>query len=309
MWLVSVCALMVIVQSAITDSFGSLLLAAVSVIAAVLIEFLFLYKDEKTYMLKDGSVVASALIFTMLLPNEIAPIYAILGIIFAIAVIKHCFGGLGSNWLNPAAGGWLFVRLSWPGVFNRALEGSVIGSSGYVDFLSGNPAETNAGYFLNNSVFSFLGTELPSSYQDLFALSGPGIIADRGIIMLLAGTILITAVNTGRTWIPAVWLAVFVLLTRFAGSFAGAGPWSSDVLFALFSGGTLASAFILAADPATGAKPQWLTIIFAAAGGFLAWLFRFPGYEPYGAIISVLVINALLPIARNIEIYWKEKNK
>jgi electron transport complex protein RnfD len=110
MWLVNLCALMAIFQSAFTDSFYSFLLAISAVFAAVLTEYLIVVPKGKTALLKDGSAVATALILTLLLPNYISPIYAIIGAVFAIGVVKHCFGGLGSNWLNPAAGaGFLYA--------------------------------------------------------------------------------------------------------------------------------------------------------------------------------------------------------
>jgi electron transport complex protein RnfD len=324
MWLVSLCAFMAVIQSSLTDSFSSLVIALSAVAAAVLTELLILYPGRRTAQLKDGSAVASALILTLLLPNKIPPLYAVLGAVFAMAVVKHSFGGLGSNWLNPAAGGWLFIRTAWPGVFSRALEGSPL--SLLLNSLSrgfANPQSSPLGIlkidsagvfsptsrldsllriFLNDTVFSFTGVELPGGYIDLFASTSPGIIADRGILALLAGTIIITAAQVNRSWIPAVWLTVYAFMVRFAGAIPYGGEWwNGDILFALCSGGVLTAAFILAADPATGAKSNPGILGAAAAGGFLAWLFRYNGAEPYGAVFAVLVVNALLPVLRVLE--------
>jgi len=304
MWLVSLAAFLVILQSGFTDSFRSLGLAFAVVLSALLTEFLFLYKSGKTAMLKDGSVVASALVFTILLPNLISPVYAVIGIIFAVAVIKHCFGGLGSNWLNPAAGGWLLIRIAWPASLDRALEApsGLMAQSGFL--------ETQVRPFLNDTVFSFFKTEIPSAYLDLLASGNPGIIADRGILALLLGSILIIGFRACRTWVPVIWIAVFVFLAHLAGSVpsgvlaADNTQLTGDVFTALCTGGTLAAAFILSADPATSAKSVVCAAGAAVAGGFLAWFFRFPGGETYGAIISVIIINALLPVFRTIENYW-----
>jgi Na+-translocating ferredoxin:NAD+ oxidoreductase RnfD subunit len=309
MWLVSLCALLAILQSGLSDSFYSLVLAMSAVVAAVLAEYLLIVHKGKTAVLKDGSAVATALILTLLLPNSISPVYAIMGAIFAIVVIKHCFGGLGSNWLNPAAGGWLFIRLSWPGVFNKAL-----GESSF-SILKETVSHTQAGFlgtnlipFLDKTVFSMFKVELPALYMDLFSLQQPGIIADRGLLGLLIGTILIIAFRAGRSWISAVWLLVFVFFTRLSGAY-GSGWWEGDMLFSLCTGGTLAVAFILAADPATNSKSNWCILGTAVAGGFLAWLFRFPGGEPYGAVYSIVVINAFLPIVRNLENHLLYRNR
>ncbi|MDR1058779.1 MAG: RnfABCDGE type electron transport complex subunit D, partial [Treponema sp.] len=277
MWLVSLCALMAVIQSSLSDSFSSLIIALGSIAAAVLVESLVRCGRGDRLDFKDGGVVTSALVLALLLPNRIHPLYACIGSAFAVLVIKNCFGGLGSNWLNPAAGGWLFLRLSWPGAFREALAGSPLSllseSLGRgVSNPQGSPLgllkidgaggqtlisafDTAARSFLNNTVFSLSGAELPGGYMDLLSSSSPGIIADRGLLALLLGTIIITAAQVNRSWIPALFLGVYGLMVRIFGALPyGGETGGGDLLFGLFSGGVIAGAFILAADPATGAK-------------------------------------------------------
>jgi len=312
MWLVNLCAFMVVIQSSFTDSYSSFILALSAVSAAVLTEFLILLKSGREKSLMDGSAIASALILVLFLPNKISPIYAVLGAFFSIAVIKHSFGGLGANWLNPAAGGWLFIRFSWPASFTDALTGSPLSAigenirdSGYgIDtfFASSSPFGDMLRTFLNKTIFSLPGVELPSGYMDLFASRFPGIIADRGVFALLLGTLIITAAQINRSWIPAVYLAAFGILVRFAGALPfGSGYWNGDVIFALFSGGTLAAAFFLAADPATTAKSNIGIFIATLAAGCIAFVLRWYGYEPYGVVLTAVFINAMLPMFRVLE--------
>jgi electron transport complex protein RnfD len=334
MWLVSLCAFMTIVQSSLTDNFSSLIIALAAVFAAVLTEFLILRTRQRVFYLKDGSAVVSALVLALFLPNKISPLCAAAGAAFAIAVVKHSFGGLGSNWLNPAAGGWLFIRFSWPSAFNAALEASPLSllagslSRGFsssqgspmgilkIDsvglFAVPSNVDTLVRSFFNNFVFSITGAELPGGYIDLFSSPAPGIIADRGVFALLLGTVIITASQVSRAWIPALWLGVFGFLVRMAGALPyGGGWWGGDVLFALCSGGTLAAAFLLAADPATGAKSNWGILFAALAGGAIAFLFRYQGHEPYAAVFAVVLVNAALPLVRKFEsrqFYEKRRN-
>lgn len=335
MWLVNLCASMAIVQSALTDSYSSLLVALGAVSASVLTEFFILHKSGRAGAIKDGSAVATALILTLLLPNRIHPAYAVAGAVFAVAVIKHSFGGLGSNWLNPAAAGWLFIRVSWPSSFISALEGSPLSllaesvSRGEINpegsplailkidaaglFAETMPLNNALRSFLNSTVFSLTGAELPGGYLDLFASRLPGIIADRGIFALLLGTIIISASQVNRSWIPAVYLAVFGILVRIAGALPyGGGIGNGDVLFVLCSGGTLTAAFFLAADPATGAKSGGGIFLAAVLGGAIAFLFRCFGGEPYGAVFAALAVNALLPLIRVVEsrlLYEKRRSE
>ena len=319
MWLVNICAFLVVVQSALSDGYFSLLIAISAVFAAVLTEFLILAVSGRWKTLKDGSAVTTALILVLLLPNTISPFFAAAGAVFAIAVIKHSFGGLGANWLNPAAGGWLFVNLSWPASFRAALEDSHL-SLLYGDLIQarasgGNSpldvsaflAETNPGVdsfasFLNNTIFAIIPAELPLGHLELFVSSSPGIIADRGILLLLLGTIILCATQANRFLIPATFLAVFGILVRIAGDIPFGGEvGSGDVLFALGSGGTLVVAFFLASDPATSAKSIRGMFVTAALAGGIAFLFRYFGAEPYGAVFALLFINAMLPLIRIVE--------
>jgi electron transport complex protein RnfD len=304
MWLVNLCAFMAILQSSLSDSYSSLVVALSAVFAALFTEFLILCKNGKAKEIKDGSAVASAMILSLLLPNRISPVYAAAGAVFAVLVIKHSFGGLGSNWLNPAAGGWLFIRFSWPASFDAALD-----STGFFPVKTFWDGELRS--FFNRNIFSITGAEVPEGYFDLFASRFPGIIADRAVFALLLGTIVLSTFRVSRTWIPAVYLVVFGTLVRIAGALPYGGiVGTGDVFSAVCSGGTLPAAFFLSADPATSAKSKRGILLASAAGGVAAFIFRYYGAEPYGVIFAALVVNAMLPVIRLIEnrrLYEKQR--
>ncbi|MDR2370375.1 MAG: RnfABCDGE type electron transport complex subunit D [Treponema sp.] len=331
MWTTAFCAFIAVMQSAFTDSFASLVLALSALAAALGTELILTWRKRGFDAVRDGSAAASALVFTLLLPNAIHPLYAVFGAVFAMAVIKHSFGGLGSNWVNPAAGGWLFLRFSWPGAFDSALKGSPLSviSEGLASGLS-NPQGSPLGILkiagggtwiasrldgtvssaLNGAVFSFVKAELPSGYVDLFFSRAPGIIADRGLAALLAGTVIVAAFQAGRVWVPAVYLFVYAVFVRIAGGvpFGGAAG-SGDIIFGLFSGGLVAAAFLLAAEPVTGAKSAAGIFAGAVLAGFLTWLFRYQGFEAFGAFLAVLSVNAVSVIVRGFEFRYLYSGK
>jgi electron transport complex protein RnfD len=318
MVIISVCAALAILQSSLTDSFASLILALATVAAAVLTEFA-VNRLTETRTLKDGSAVVSALVLVLLLPNHINPLLAALGIVFAMVVVKQSFGGLGANWMNPALGGWLFIRLSWPGVFERALTEAPALPAGVnipVLFFSffGSLDRTITG-FLNNTIFTLTGSELPDGYIGLLFSTAPGIVADRGLGALLVGTILIISSQTSRFWVAPLFLGVYAVLVRFFGAlpgflseaavenvpglvFPGEG---GDMLYGLFSGGVIAAAFLLMLEPVSGAKTGRGIAIIAVLGGVLTFLFRYRGNELYGAFFAVALLNVLTPVIRSIE--------
>jgi electron transport complex protein RnfD len=243
----------------------------------------------------DGSAAASALILVLLLPNTINWLYPVLGAVFAMLLVKYSFGGLGANWANPALSAWLFIRLSWPSLF-AAGPGAFPGGSG-------GALDTAVRGFLNRTVFSVTGAELPPGYVDLFMGSQPGgIIADRGLPLVILGTILLTATQANRAWIPGLYLGLYALLVRVFGALPqGGGLGEGDVLYALLSGGTLAAAFFVISDPVTGAKTWPGMLVCSALGAVFAFLFRYPGAEHYGALPAAALVNALVPLIRALE--------
>jgi electron transport complex protein RnfD len=327
MWMVCSCAGIAVLESSWTDRFISLELALVALIAALGTEFWaqhFFHREGALPggRVSDGSAAASAMVLTLLLPNQIHPLYAAIGVVFAMLLVKFSFGGLGANWMNPALGAWLFVRFSWPQSFNTALKDSSFSAlaealgQGLSD-PQGSPLgilKMNAGAFsfseidlavtgfLNRSVFALTGSELPDGYVSLFFSPSPGIIADRGVAALFLGTAVILASQVIRPWIPAIYLGIYALLIRiFGGIFYGGPLGSGDVLFGLFSGGTLAAAFLLMADPVTGAKSSSGMLAAVFLGALFSFVFRYPGAEPYGAFFAVALVNVLTPLIRILE--------
>jgi len=299
MWLVCGCAFLCVLQSAIGDDGSSLILVFIVLFSSLLVELLLTWRNFGLVKIMDGSAAATAMILCLMLPNQIHPVYAALGVIFAIVVVKYSFGGLGANWLNPALAGWLFIRLSWPHAFTNALKNS----SGSISELSVTSGPSTMGNyitdFFNNSILSITGAQLPSGYIDLFFNNDPGIMADRGIFFLLAGTVVITAAGINRGWIPLVFLAVYGFIVRLAGN-----PelyWEGDMLYGFFSGGTIAAAFILAAEPASSAKLKpgvLLTVVIAAV---LSWFLRYKCMEFYGCFFALTVVNCVTPLVRHAE--------
>jgi len=301
MWIVSACAFLCILQSSFSDGAKSFVIAVVALASAMLTEFLLTWRSSGAEKIKDGSAAATALILSMMLPNQIHPVYAALGSVFAIIVIKYSFGGLGSNWLNPALGGWLFVRYSWPMSFSNAIDLSSVSVSEMALTSDLSSADHSVTEFLNNYVFSFVDVQMPAGYIDLLFNNNPGIITDRGLMTLLIGTVIITAIGINRGWIPVVFLAVYGFLIRLAGDFSGEVLWNGDLLYGFFSGGTIAAAFILAAEPSSSAKLLPGVIFSVVLAAVFSWFFRYRCMEFYGCFIALALVNCLTPVIRLAE--------
>ncbi|MDR0550667.1 MAG: RnfABCDGE type electron transport complex subunit D [Spirochaetaceae bacterium] len=309
MGIISGCAAAVILQSALSDSFFSLLIALAAVAGAFSAELLVSFL-RKQRLVSDLSALASALIFTLMLPNTINPAFAFLGTFFALAVVKGSFGGLGSNWLNPALAGWLFVRFSWPELFSATLSSSSMVPIGAIGTSTADFYGTNAGFlyaniwrsvygtveFLNRTVFQVFSTEIPSGLASFLVNTEPVIIADRGVLALIAASILICA-SMHKFRLSALYLIIYLVLVRFCGGWT---PFieEGDMFYCLFSGGTLLAAFILCADPATSPKSMSGKVLTTVCAALLSFIFRYLRLELYGAFFAVAAINLICPVIR-----------
>jgi len=310
MWLVAGCAFTAVFQSALGDGGRSMILSLIALFSALTAELLSTCRKYGISKAVDGSAAATAMILCLMLPNTIHPVYAALGAAFAIIVVKYSFGGLGANWLNPALGGWLFIRFSWPSAFTDTPDASSV--TGMAASSGSGPMADSAAVFLNNTIFSVAGAQMPSDYISLLFHNNMSLITDRGVFALIIGTIIITSFGINRGWVPLVFLAVYGFLIRFAGDLNGASGllWNGDILYGLLSGGTLTAAFILAAEPASAAKLRPGILFTVILGAALSWFFRYRCMEYSGCFIALALVNCLTSLVRFTEdkvIYFRNK--
>lgn len=84
--------------------FGSqaAVLIAASVISAVLAEYFYQKLTHQKVTVGDWSAVVTGLLLAYNLPAN-APVWlAVVGAVIAIVLVKQIFGGIGSNFMNPA---------------------------------------------------------------------------------------------------------------------------------------------------------------------------------------------------------------
>lgn len=67
----------------------------------------------------DGSAFLTGLLVAYNMPVGVPLFIPAVASLFAILVVKWSFGGLGTNWMNPALAGRVFVFFSWTGGMTR----------------------------------------------------------------------------------------------------------------------------------------------------------------------------------------------
>ena len=85
-----------------------------AVVSAVLTEGIIQKLAKKPLRIQDGSAVITGILVAFNVPASVPWWMPVVGSVFAIAIVKELFGGLGNNILNPALAARAFLLASWP---------------------------------------------------------------------------------------------------------------------------------------------------------------------------------------------------
>ena len=245
------------------------------VAASVLSEFLFNLILKKGETVSDLSAAVTGLILALNLRAD-APIWqCVIGSVFAIIVVKCLFGGLGSNFANPAATARVFLLICFAGTLGGGMAPVL---SSVPELVSG---ATPLAVLKN-------GGELPSMLDMLLGLRGGAIGEVCGLAIIIGfGYLVIRKVIHFET--PLIFVAtVFVLFLIKDNSFTVA-------TYQILSGGLLFAAVFMATDYVTTPITRSGKMIFAFGCGLITFLIRCFGNYPEGVSFSILLMNILSP--------------
>ncbi|MFC1737604.1 RnfABCDGE type electron transport complex subunit D [Planctomycetota bacterium] len=280
----------------------ALILIGTCVISSVSTEWicnLIRKKSNPTESLGDFSAVLTGIILALSVPPSLPFWAAIIGSVFAIAIGKMVFGGLGSNIFNPAMVGRAFLTASFgmmmttwtvPGTIDSAMP-IISASSESVD------ARTQATPLAQSkeAIKSKSGAEVVNEQmKELLTGEVGGCLGETSALALIIGGIYLLIRRTINFHIPlAVLLSAFVFaaIAYFINPDAYICP-----LAHLLSGGLLIGAFFIATDPVTAPLTRRGMWIFGAGVGAITMLIRIVGEYPEGVMFSVLLMNAATPL-------------
>jgi electron transport complex protein RnfD len=288
---------------------GILVQITLAVIFALLFETMMLKvrKLPLNLFLGDWSAVVTAVLFALCLP-PLAPWWiALVGMLFAIVVAKHLYGGLGQNMFNPAMVGYVVVLISFPQVMALWLPPAPIASQ-----------SLTFGEVLNAI---FTGSVSPGFSWDAISEATP---LDAIRTSLASGRMVSEARQSpvfgdfgglGWEWIANLYaLGGFWLLWRriiswhvpvtMIGSVVTLGlvaylvdPGSNPVpLQHVFSGALVLGAFFIATDPVTGCTSNRGRLIFGLGVGIITLSIRSWGGYPDGVAFGILLMNMAAPL-------------
>lgn len=272
MGMVCLSLLPTLVASVFLYGLGAPLLVLVCVATALVTEHVCCRLMNRESTAGDLSCVVTAMLFAFTLPADCGYFPAILGTVFAIAVVKMLFGGIGCNFANPAVAARVFIMLAMP-----------IALGAYPDIM-GRPLDAITGA---TPLAMNAAGDAPYSYMDMMFGLHAGALGETCIITLLAGYVFLLVMRVVDAWATVPLIATVAVITGFAGQ---------DAIYQVLSGGLALGAFYMATDYTTTPMTPKGKIIFGIGCGVITALVRLFAAAPEGVAFSILFMNMFTPL-------------
>jgi electron transport complex protein RnfD len=276
----------------------ALILIATCVISAVVTEWICNRLRKRPASIGDFSAVITGIILALSLPPKLPIWAAVIGSIFAIAIGKMVFGGLGANIFNPAMIGRAFLTACFGMLMTTwAVPATINSAMPKISPETSPNAITQATplAWSKQAIKTKTGAELVNKQLEAcFTGARGGCLGETSTIALLVGGIYLLARQTISFIIPAGVLlsaAAFATLGYLINPQAYVSP-----LLQLTSGGIILCAFFIATDPVTMPLTTTGRWIFAVGVGGMIMLIRMVGEYPEGVMYAVLLMNAVTPL-------------
>jgi len=258
--------------------FRTLTITVTAVVFAVAAEVVMQKILGKPVTVNDLSAVVTGILLAFNVPVTLPLWIVAIGSIFAIAVAKQCFGGLGYNFINPALAARAMLLASWPVRMTAwVAPGADAVSTATPLAIVKNGAEA-------------AGQALPGIW-DLFIGNIGGCIGETSALALLIGGAYLVYRKVINPRIPVVYIATVAVL-----AFLFSGFNAHMMVYHIFAGGLFLGAIFMATDYSTSPTSPKGQIIFAIGCGFLTSVIRFFGGYPEGVSYSILLMNLATPI-------------
>ena len=303
---------------------GAIIHFLIASITVVVVEaaILEMRKKDVEVAIKDCSALLTALLLAISIPPFAPWWITVIGSVFAIAIVKQLYGGLGSNLFNPAMAAYVMLLVSFP---VQMTSWSVpMGLSPYPqDFMDAV-----------NIIFSGFSTEGYSVLQyrtliDGYTMATPLDAVKTGLqqnltlsevfqqqgfenglgigwmwinLAYLLGGLYLLKIKVINWHIPLsilVALAVLSSVMHLVDDALYAGP-----VFHLLSGSAMLGAFFIATDPVSASTTNRGRILFGLGIGLWIYVIRTWGGYPDATAFAVLIMNMAVPL---IDYYTKPR--
>ena len=250
------------------------MLIAVSVITAVLAEWAWQKMNHQLSTVGDWSAVVTGLLLAYNLPAN-APVWiAVIGALLAIILVKQMFGGIGSNFMNPALTARVILFVSW---------GSIMGTYPATRFMA--DAASSA------TPLPLLAANGPESvrFWDLLIGNCGGVLGETCKLALIAGGVYLIIRGIIDWKIPVSFIAAVFVCYLIKDGFGMA-------VYQVFAGGLMLGAFFMATDYVTCPMSNVGRVIMGIGCGLLLFVIRAYASFPEGCSFAILFMNVCTPL-------------
>jgi electron transport complex protein RnfD len=284
----------------------ALWISFLAILSAVLTEAIIQKLSKKPIRVQDGSAVITGILVAFNVPASVPWWMPVVGSVFAIAIVKELFGGLGNNILNPALAARAFLLASWPVEMTASWVapkgGTISGISGITSATPLNLLKQSGKIIANPENFDPVQVQnaqnaiasLSNSYTNLLIGNIGGCIGETSVLALLIGA-LIMFYRHAITWhIPFSYIGTVAVMAWIFGGTDGlfTGNWIIHIL----SGGLILGAFYMATDMVSSPLAHRGQLIFGIGCGILTVTIRIWGGYPEGVSYAIILMNLAVPL-------------
>ena len=257
-------------------------LIATCIAASVVTEAVCRLAMKRENSIGDLSATLTGLLLALNLPPDLPLWMAAVGGVFAIAVAKQAFGGLGYNPFNPALAARAFMLISFTGAMTFPRGSEAVEAATAATPVDAVTCATPLALIKKGDVAQL------ASLKSLLLGNIGGCIGETCAIALLIGAAYLL-IRRVITWhIPVSFLATVFIFAFFKG---GVPP-----VFHVLSGGAILGACFMATDYVTSPITAKGKIVFGVGCGLLTMCIRSGGGYPEGVSFAILIMNAVTPL-------------
>jgi electron transport complex protein RnfD len=287
---------------------GVLINLVLAVIAASAFEAMVIKLRKRPVMpvLMDLSAVVTALLFAIAIPPLLPWWLVVLGMAFAIIMVKQMYGGLGYNPFNPAMAAYVLLLISYPVEMTSWAPPFLLAEQQLnlvqiltYKFSGALPQGITLDAITMATPLDEMRTKLDLN-QMISEIRQHPLWGDFGGLgwewvgnWFLMGGIWMVYKRTITWQIPLAFLSGLVgMATLFWLFDAESFPFP---LFHVFSGGAILGAFFIATDPVTASTTRAGQLIYGVSIGVLVYIIRTWGGYPDAVAFAVLLMNMAAP--------------
>lgn len=265
---------------------NALKLILISVASALFFEAVTQKMFRKEVTINDFSAIITGLLLAFNLPANAPWWIPVFGAGFAIIIVKQFFGGLGSNFMNPALAARAVLVASWPGIMSSYVLPGVDAVTGATPLAIMKYGATDAS---TSATITEAAAELPPLI-DMFLGNIGGSIGETSALLLLIGGVYLILRKVIDWKIPVVYIGTTAIMLLLL------GVETDQLMYHLLAGGLILGAFFMLTDYSSTPVTPIGRIIVGIGAGILTAIIRVNGGFPEGVSYSILLMNVATPL-------------